>query len=80
MQVEIQDEKGRPVSGFGLDACPPIRGDTIRHVVRWRDKGGDLRRLAGKPVRLRFRLHDADVYSFQFVPFAPEPARLEIPK
>ena len=80
VQIEIQDEKGRPVSGFSLEDCPPIRGDTIRHVVRWQDQGGDLRRLAGKPVRLRFRLRDADVYSFQFVPYVPEPARHEIPK
>ena len=79
VQVEIRDEKGRPIPGFGLDACPPIRGDTIRHVVRWRGNGGDLRSLAEKPVRLRFRLHDADVYSFQFVPFAPEPVRPAIP-
>ena len=38
------------------------------------------RPLAGKAVRLRFRLRDADVYSFQFIPYVPEPARHEIPK
>jgi hypothetical protein len=35
-------------------------------VVAW--KGGeDVSSLAGKPVKLRFRLKDADLFSFQFV-------------
>jgi hypothetical protein len=28
--------------------------------------GTDVSQLAGKPVRLRFELKDADLYSFQF--------------
>jgi len=40
--------------------------------VRWRDPEGgkeridDLSRLSGRPVRIRFVLRDADLYSFQF--------------
>jgi hypothetical protein len=34
-------------------------------LVTWKGMTG-LERLAGKPVRLRFVLKDADVFSFQF--------------
>lgn len=74
-QVEIQDGAGRALPGFSLDDCEPIFGDTPDFTVRWKSPaGGDLRPLAGRPVRLRFRLCDADIYSFRFVPFRPEPA------
>jgi hypothetical protein len=33
--------------------------------VTWRDQA-DLSRLRGQPVRLRFVLSDADVYSYRF--------------
>ena len=46
-------------------------------VVRWR-QGGDTRSLAGKPVRLRFVLRDADLYAFQFVPYQPDPERPDV--
>lgn len=79
LSVEIQDVDGKPIPGYALAECPPIRGDTLRHIVRWDKTGGDVRPLAGKPVRLRVVLRDADLYSFQFVPYAPEPKRPEIP-
>ena len=33
--------------------------------VRWRE-GADLGALAGRPVRLRFVLREADLYAFRF--------------
>lgn len=65
VQVEIQNEDGAPVSGRSLEDCPIIYGDEIERVVRW-NSGSDLSTLAGKPVRLRFRLSDADLYSIRF--------------
>lgn len=79
VQVEILDADFKPVEGYTLADCPAIRGDTLRHIVRWKS-GGDVRPLAGKPVRLRFVLRDADLYAFQFVPHAPEPVRPAIPE
>ena len=35
-------------------------------------------RTWGKAVRLRFELRDADLYAFQFVPYAPEPVRPDL--
>jgi hypothetical protein len=77
MQVEIQDAEGHPVEGYALADCPEIFCDNQRHIVRW-NHGGDVRSLAGKPIRLRFLLKDADLYSFQFVPHAPEPERPDL--
>jgi len=85
VQVEIQDEAGTPIDGYGLDDCPAIFCDSLCRVVRWKERGGDLRALAGKPVRLRLVLRDADLYAFQFVPYEPDPATpdlsgIELPK
>jgi hypothetical protein len=65
VRVEVQDLKGRAVPGFALEDCEPLFGDTIERRVRWRNER-DISTLAGQPVRLRFVLHDADVYSYRF--------------
>jgi hypothetical protein len=67
VQVEIQDEEGQPLDGLSFADCQALRGDEIEHQVRWRE-GASLGEHAGLPVRLRFRLTNADVYSFRFVP------------
>jgi len=65
VRVELQDADGVPIPGFTLDDCPAIIGDSVGHVVAWRN-GSDVGELAGRPVRLRFELRDADIYSYQF--------------
>ena len=65
VQVEIQDAAGNPIEGFGLDQCSQIFGDEIERIVTWKG-GSDVSRLAGKPVRLRFVMKDADLYSLRF--------------
>ena len=65
IRVEIQDASGKPLPGFTLDDCPPIFGDSIERPVTWKN-GGDVGSLAGKPVRLRFALKDADLFAVQF--------------
>ena len=64
IRVEIQNPDGTPIEGFSLDDCAEIFGDSIDRSVTW--NSGDLTTLAGKPIRLRFHLADADLYSFQF--------------
>ncbi len=65
LRVEVQDAGGQPVAGFGLAEAIEEVGDEIERVVRW--KGGrDLARLAGQPIRLRFVMQDADLYSLRF--------------
>jgi len=65
LRVEIQDAGGDPVPGFTLAESTKLSGDEIEQVVAWK-QGPDVARLAGKPVRLRFVLKDADLYSFRF--------------
>ncbi len=65
VRVEIQSPDGRPIPGFALEDCPEIIGDQIERTVSWK-QGPDLSVLAGKPVRLRFVLKDADLYSLRF--------------
>ena len=65
ISVEVQDAEGNPVDGFVLEQCHPNIGDEIERVVKWQNKN-DFRKLAGKPLRLRFVLKDADLYSLQF--------------
>lgn len=64
--VELQDAAGKPLPGFTLAECIELNTDDIARVVSWKN-GSDVSSLAGKSVRLRFRLKDADLYAFQFV-------------
>jgi len=63
--VEVQDEAGRPIPGYELDECRLIFGDEIARTVSW-SAGPDLGALQGMPVRLRFHLSDADLFSMRF--------------
>jgi len=65
VQVELQDERGTPIPGFKLGEGPPMVGDKVAQVVRW-GEGADLAEWIGKPVRLRWVLQEADLFSFQF--------------
>jgi len=63
--VDVLDGKERPIAGFEAADGDRIVGDAIEREVSW---GGseDLSRLAGSPIRLRFRLREADLYSIRF--------------
>ena len=64
VRVEIQDDAGVPLAGFALADCLPIVGDAIERAVRW-SSDPDVGVLAGKPVRLRFVMKEADLFSFR---------------
>ena len=66
VQVEIQDESGRPLEGFRAADADEINGNYLRVAASWRSRS-DVSSLAGQPVRLRFVMRDARLYSFQFV-------------
>jgi hypothetical protein len=65
LQVEVQDAAGKPVAGFALDEMAPLFGDELERGVEWK-AGADLAAIAGKPVRLRFVLRDADLFALRF--------------
>jgi hypothetical protein len=65
VQFELCDEAGQPTKGFTLAESEVLFGNELEHTVTWKRKS-DIGALAGKPVRLRVRLHDADLYSIRF--------------
>ncbi len=65
LRVEVQTSDGKRVDGFTLNDCVEIIGDRLEHIVSWK-RGADVGALAGKPIRLRFGLKDADLFSIQF--------------
>lgn len=65
VRVEVQDVSGRALAGLALDDMEPVYGDKLDATVRWKDNAS-LQLLNRRPVRLRFVLCDADVFSFRF--------------
>ena len=65
VSVELQDANGHALEGFGIDDCDEIYGDSLERTVSW-NGGDDVSGLAGQPVRIRFLLRDADLYSLRF--------------
>jgi hypothetical protein len=65
IRVELQDAQGIPIKEFKLEDCPEHFGDTVGRTVQWKDNP-NLAQLAGKTIRIRFVLKDADLYSLKF--------------
>ncbi len=66
VRVELlRDQMNVPVEGFSLEECVGALGDDLERVVRWQG-GREVGSLAGTPVRLRFVLRDAELFSFRF--------------
>jgi hypothetical protein len=66
VNVEFQDANGKPISGFALTDSVEQIGDEIERTVKWKS-GDDVSKLAGQPIKLRFVMHDADLYALKFV-------------
>ncbi|HWI20780.1 MAG TPA: hypothetical protein VNT81_23660 [Vicinamibacterales bacterium] len=62
LRVEVLDRAGAVIPGFGADRCMPITGNGTKLPVAW--SGESIASLAKQPVRLRFRLNRARLYSF----------------
>ncbi|MHB0956365.1 MAG: hypothetical protein ACYC0X_08305 [Pirellulaceae bacterium] len=65
LRVELQDAEGQPLPGFTLADSLELYGDTVAREARWKNDP-DLSAHAGRPVRLRFAMRDADLYSIKF--------------
>lgn len=65
LKVEIQNPDGNPIPGFTLEENDTLFGNNTDRTVSWKDSS-NLKTLAGKPIRLRFVLEDADLYSLKF--------------
>jgi hypothetical protein len=65
IRIEIQDVDGKPLPGFSLDDAGELIGNEIDRSYFWKNSD-NVSSLAGKAVRLRFVLRDADLFSFRF--------------
>ncbi len=65
IRIEIQDMKGNAVPGFTAQDSQIMIGNEIKRVVSWKENK-DVSSLAGKTVRLRILMKDADLYSLKF--------------
>ena len=65
VQVEIREQDGSPISGFTLDECDIIYGDSLDRRISW-NGNRSVDSLTGRPVVLRLVMREADVYSLKF--------------
>lgn len=65
VKVEILDLEGNKINGFELENSTEIIGNEIEKAVSWNEHP-NLKELNGKPVRLRFVMKDAYLYSIRF--------------
>ena len=70
LRVAIEDLNGKPIPGFTLEDCKPLKGDSLHRTVVWED-GPDISalRLKHKVVQLRFEIKNGDLYALQFQPW-----------
>jgi len=64
VRVEVLDEKGVTIPGFGVDDAPILSGNETALRVSWRN--GAFAELQGRKIQLRFHLHGAKIYAFEF--------------
>ena len=64
VRIGLMDEHGHLLDGFATTASE-IFGDEISRTVRW-NGSADVSRLSGRPIRIRFELAEADLFSFKF--------------
>jgi hypothetical protein len=69
-RVELADAAGIPIPGFTYEDCRPLRGNGVALSVVWAGQES-LRSVAGRAVRVRVRLTNADLYAFQFRASSP---------
>jgi hypothetical protein len=68
VRVEFTDFEGRPIEGFSGDSSRDLFGNSVRLPVVWGEsKSRSVGVLAGRPVRIRFRMRDCKLYAFQFM-------------
>lgn len=63
ISVEVLDADGSMIEGFGKAECDTLATDDLHHVMSW-NGDRDCHLLQGRPIRLRFHLKNAKLYSF----------------
>ncbi len=63
--VEILDADGKPIPGFQMKESDVIDMNHLRARCAWMENP-DVGKLAGRPVKLHFKLRGATLYAFRF--------------
>ena len=61
IRAALLDDDGKPLSGYGLDDCLPLREGGLALALRWRER--TLAELARRPIRLQLELNAATAYA-----------------
>lgn len=62
LRVELLDDEGRILSGYGAEECESLREDGVDQAVRWKER---KELPVGRPIRLRFLLQSARLFSWR---------------
>jgi hypothetical protein len=60
--IAVLDPDGKPLPGYQETDCIPLQKATVRQAVRW---AGHNRLPIDRPIRLRFSLRNADLFSYR---------------
>ena len=78
ISAEILDRQNRVVPGFSRDECLAFSGDSTSHRLRW--KTGSFQPKIHPDYKIRFWLHDAELFSYlpeRLNPDEPDLARFQ---
>jgi hypothetical protein len=62
IRVEVLDQAGNAIKGYSLEDCSPVRANGVDLAVSWGQH--DRLPVTASPLRLRFVLTNASLYSF----------------
>ena len=75
LAVEVLDEQGMPIEGFGVKDCVVMRKEnSTKQLVTWKNQK-DLTTLKGKKIHLKFYLTNGDLYAFWISPWSSGESR-----
>jgi hypothetical protein len=61
--AEVLDKNGKTISDFSKDKCKPIKINGTKIILNW-ESGKTLKKYSGNPIRIKFYLKNASLYSF----------------
>jgi len=68
LRVELLDELGKPIHGYAMQDCIPMKINSVKYQIEWKNKK-DLSQLKNKNIRARFHMVKGDLYSFWVSPW-----------
>ncbi len=63
LRVEVLDNSGQPLPGFGRDDCRMLQVDRVDEPMGWK-ANASLDTLQDRPIRLRFHLENVRLYAY----------------